>query len=324
MQSRRSAFRHAAMTLVATLGVFAGTAFAAFPDQPIKLLIGFPPGGGGDLYGRAIAQELSRSIGQPVVVDNKPGAGGVIAAELAARAKPDGYTLLIAMSGNMASAIAYRKTTPYKVPDDFTFLAELVETPYGLMVGSQSAIKGAREFVTVARDGKLSYASTGTGGAAQIVMEMLKQTAKLDILHVPYKGSGPALTDLYGGRVDSFFAPYTPLLGQINGGKLRLLAVSSENRVPTMPDMPTLKESGIDLVMTQWYGLVGPAGMPRDIVETLQKHIRNAMQQPSVQKVYNENGAQAATRVGDAFRDFVVQDLKNYQQAVDRGGLKEE
>jgi tripartite-type tricarboxylate transporter receptor subunit TctC len=298
---------------------------AAYPDQPIKLLVGFPPGGGGDLYGRTIAQELAKSIGQPVIVENRPGAGGVIAAETAARAKPDGYTLILAMSGNMGSVKAVRKNTmPYNVPDSFTFIAELVETPFGLMVNSQSPIKTPQEFVAAARGGKLSYASTGTGGAAQIVMEMVKQAAKVDVLHVPYKGSGPALTDIYGGLIDSFFAPYTPLIGQIQGGKLRLLAVSSGKRVAAMPDIPTLKESGIDVVMTQWYGLAGPAGMPKDVVDTLIKHVKIAMQQPTVAKVFNDNGAQAATRTGDEFRDFVVHDLTNYQQAVDRGGLKAE
>jgi tripartite-type tricarboxylate transporter receptor subunit TctC len=324
MQTRRTVLRRSLLALVAALGAFAGPAVAAYPDQPIKLLIGFPPGGGGDLYGRAIAQELSKSIGQPVVVDNRPGAGGVIAADLVAHSKPDGYTLLIAMSGNMGSVKAVRKNMPYNVPDSFTFVAQLVETPFGMMVGTQSKITNVKDFIATAKQGKMSYASTGTGGAAQIVMEMVKQAGKLDIMHVPYKGSGPALTDLYGGQVDSFFAPYTPLMGQITGGKLRLLAVSSEKRVPSMPDMPTLKESGVDVVMTQWYGLAGPAGMPRDIVDTLLKHVKIAMQQPSVQKVYNENGAQAATRTGDAFREFVVQDLANYQRAVDIGGIKEE
>ncbi len=325
MQRRTLFSRTLAAAFATAMACLSAPALAAYPDQPIKLLVGFPPGGGGDLYGRTIALELAKSIGQPVIVENRPGAGGVIAAETAARAKPDGYTLILAMSGNMGSVKAVRKNTmPYNVPDSFTFIAELVETPFGLMVNSQSPIKTPQEFVAAARGGKLSYASTGTGGAAQIVMEMVKQAAKVDVMHVPYKGSGPALTDIYGGLIDSFFAPYTPLIGQIQGGKLRLLAVSSGKRVAAMPDIPTLKESGIDVVMTQWYGLAGPAGMPKDVVDTLIKHVKIAMQQPTVAKVFNDNGAQAATRTGDEFREFVVHDLTNYQQAVDRGGLKAE
>ena len=301
-----------------------GLAQAAYPEQPIKLLVGFPPGGGGDLYGRAIATELGKQLGQSVVVDNRVGAGGNIAADVVAKAKPDGYTLILAMSGNFGTAPAMRATLPYKVPGDFVPIAQLVETPFGLMVSGNSPIRSAQEFIAAARPGKLSYASTGTGGAAQVVMEMVKQAGKLDILHIPYKGSGPALTDLIGGQVDSFFAPYTPLMGQIAGGKIRLLAVSSEKRIPSMPDVPTLREVGIDVTMTQWYGLAAPAGTPRDVVDTLTRAVAAALRQPSLLQVYRKDGAQEATLVGDAFRDFIVRDIANYRAAAERGNLKAE
>lgn len=299
-------------------------AHAAYPEQPVKLVVGFPPGGGGDLYGRAIALALGKQLGQTVIVDNKTGAGGNIAAEAVARAKPDGYTLILAMSGNMASSVAIKPTMPYKVPDDFVPIAQLVQTPYGLMVAANSKIKTVQEYVAAAKGGKLTYASTGTGGAAQIVMEMVRQQADLDILHIPYKGSGPAITDLLGGQVDSFFAPYTPLMGQINGGKLRLLAVSSAARVPAMPNVPTLKEAGIDVVMTQWYGLAAPAGTPKPVVEALMRALKAAMQDPELLKVYRADGAQEATLSGDAFREFIVRDIALYKRAVERGNLKAE
>jgi tripartite-type tricarboxylate transporter receptor subunit TctC len=318
-------FLHNAARLVAA-GCLAGSAAVAaaadYPAQPIKLLIGFPPGGGGDLYGRTIAQELGKHIGQPVVVDNKAGAGGNIAAEQLTQARPDGYTLLLAMSGNMGSAPAIRKALPYKVPEDFVFISQLVETPFGLMVNADSKIKTIQDYVAAAKGGKLSYASTGAGGAAQIVMEMVKQQAGLDILHVPYKGSGPVMTDLMGGLVDSFFAPYTPLMGQINGGKLRLLAVSSAKRIPSMPDVPTLKESGIDIVMTQWYGLAAPAGTPKPVIDRITRAVKDAMKQPEVLRVYRADGAQESTLTGTAFRDFVVKDIANYRRGVERGHLQ--
>ncbi len=320
----RTFLRATCSVLLLALGAAAGAAHAAWPDQPLKLFVGFPPGGGGDLYGRAIATELAKQLGQPVVVENKAGAGGNIAAEQVASAKPDGYTLLLAMSGNLGSAPALRKDLRYKVPDDFALIAQLVETPFGLMVGANSKIRTVQEYVAAARGGKLTYASTGTGGAAQIVMEMVKQAGNLDILHVPYKGSGPALTDLFGGQVDSFFAPYTPLMGQISGGKLRLLAVSSAQRVPSMPDVPTLKESGIDVVMTQWYGLAAPKGTPQAIIDQLGKAVAEAMKSPDLLRVYRADGAKESQIGGAAFRDYVVKDIANYRRAIERGGITEQ
>lgn len=313
-------------TIVAAflVGLASVASAADYPEQPIRLLIGFPPGGGGDLYGRTIANELGKHIGKPIVVENKPGAGGNIAAELMTQAKPDGYTLLLAMSGNLGSAPAIRTNLPYKVPDDFVFISQLVETPYGLVVSGDSRIKTIQDYVVAAKGGKLSYASTGTGGAAQIVMEMVKQQGGLDILHVPYKGSGPVMTDLMGGLVDSFFAPYTPLMGAINGGKLRLLAVSSEKRVPSLPNVPTLKESGIDVVMTQWYGLAAPKGTPKPIVDKIVQAVKQAIQTPEVQRVYRADGARESSLTGDAFRDFVLKDIANYKRGVERGNLKAE
>ncbi len=316
--------RAAACVALATLAVAPLAAQAAYPDKPIKLLVGFPPGGGGDLYGRAIANELGKVLGQTVVVDNKAGAGGNIAAELMTQAAPDGYTLLLGMSGNLASSVAIKPTMPYKVPEDFAFISLLVETSYGLLVSADSKVKTVQDYVAAAKGGKLTYASTGTGGASQIVMEMLKQQANLDVLHIPYKGSGPALTDLMAGQVDSFFAPYTPLMGHINQGKLRLLAVSTDKRVPSLPNVPTLKESGIDVVMSQWYGLVAPKGTPQPVIDRLTQAVRQALQSPELLKVYRADGATEAQISGTAFRDFVLKDLASYKRAVVRGNLKME
>lgn len=321
LQRSAAALTSLGLVALATLGL-APAAQAAYPDKPIKLLVGFPPGGGGDLYGRAVAQELGKVLGTTIVVENRAGAGGSIAAELLTKAEPDGYTLLLGMSGNLASAQAIRPTMAYKVPDDFAFISMLVETSYGLIVSGDSKIKTVQEFIAAAKGGKLSYASTGAGGAAQIVMEMVKQQGNLEILHIPYKGSGPALTDLMGGQVDSFFAPFTPLMGQINQGKLRLLAVSTDKRVPSLPNVPTLKEAGIDVVMSQWYGLVAPKDTPQPIVNKLTQAVRQALQSPDLLKVYRGDGAHELTMTGNAFRSFVVKDLANYRRAVERGNLK--
>lgn len=322
MQAMLKRFARLATLVCITAG--AVLAHAAYPEQPIKLVIGFPPGGGGDLYGRAIAQALGPVLGQALIVENKAGAGGNIAAEQVALAKPDGYTLLLAMSGNMGSSPAIRGDLRYKVPDDFVFISELVETPFGLMVAGDSKIKSIKDYIAAAHAGKLTYASTGTGGASQIVMEMVKQEGQLDILHIPYKGSGPVMTDLLGGRVDSFFAPYTPLMGQIKSGKLRLLAVSSAHRIRDLPDVPTLKESGIDVVMSQWYGLAAPRGTPQPVIDRLTQAVQQAMKSPELLRIYQADGAQEAHRTGSAFRDFVVHDIANYRRGVERGQLKTE
>lgn len=298
------------------------SSYAQYPDKPVKLVVGFPPGGGGDLFGRTIAAELSKQIGQTIVVENKPGAGGNIAAEFVANAKPDGYTLLLAMSGNFASSPASRSDLPYKVPGSFEPISLLVETPFGLMVGANSKITTIQEFVTQARLGKMTYASTGTGGAAQMVMEMVKQQANLNILHIPYKGSGPAITDLISGQVDSFFAPYTPLMGQITGGKIRLLAVSSPKRVASMPNIPTLKESGINVTMTQWYGLAAPAGTPKEVISTLTKGVKTSLQQQAVLKVFRADGAREAYLPGEEFKEFIQTDIATYRRIIMLGGLK--
>lgn len=308
--------------LIICLALFSSIVRAAYPDQTIKLVVGFPPGGGGDLFGRTIAAELGKQLGQTVVVENKPGAGGNIAAEYVANAKPDGYTLILAMSGNFASSPASRSDLPYKVPGSFEPISLLVETPFGLMVGANSKIKTIQEFVAQAREGKMTYASTGTGGAAQMVMEMVKQQANLNILHIPYKGSGPAITDLISGQVDSFFAPYTPLMGQISGGKIRLLATSSAKRVASLPDVPTLKESGINVTMTQWYGLAAPAGTPKDVINKLIKGVKISLQQPSVLKVYRADGAKEIFLPGNEFKEFIQTDIATYRRIIQVGGLK--
>ena len=317
--TRRCATLAAAACL---LGLTSAASANGYPEQPIRLLIGFPPGGGGDLYGRTIANELGKHIGKPIVVENKPGAGGNIAAELMTQAKPDGYTLLLAMSGNLGSAPAIRNNLTYKVPDDFVFISQLVETPYGLVVSGDSKIKTIQDYVAAAKGGQLSYASTGTGGAAQIVMEMVKQQGNLDVLHVPYKGSGPVMTDLMSGLVGSFFAPYTPLMGQINSGKLRVIAVSSEKRVPSMPNVPTLKESGIDVVMTQWYGLVAPKGTPQPIIDKLNKAFVAALHAPETKTRFGALLAEPVPTTPQQFDSFMASERAKYQQVVKASGAR--
>ncbi len=317
--------RRTVLALALSLGLGAAApAFAAYPDQPIKLVIGFPPGGGGDLYGRLIANALSKSLGQTVVADNRTGAGGNIAADLVAKAKPDGYTLLLAMSGNLAVAPATRpQSIPYKVPDDFAPIGMILEAPHGLFVAHGSRFKTARELLDAAKTQKLSFASTGAGAAAHMGMEMVVKEAGVEMLHVAYRGSGPAITDMLGGQVDSFFATASPLVNQVRQGQLRLLAITGDKRNPAIPDVPTFKELGVNVPVTQWYGLVAPAGTPDAVVKHLSDHLSRALATPEVRDTIRRDAATERNLPMDAFRGFILEDIARYKAALTPALLKE-
>ncbi|ANN65198.1 Bug family tripartite tricarboxylate transporter substrate binding protein [Bordetella bronchialis] len=297
---------------------------AAFPERPITLVVGFPPGGGGDLYGRLIATALGRTLKQTVVVENKTGAGGNIAAALVAKAPPDGYTMLLAMSGNLAVSPALKPATlPYKVPQDFTSIGLILEAPHGLFVAPNSRFKTAAELIAAARTKEMSFASTGAGGAAHIGMERIKELGKLKLLHIPYRGSGPAITDLLGGQVDMFFATASPLMPQVRQGALRLLAVSGENRNPGLPDVPTFKELGIDMTLTQWYGLVAPAGTPQEIQRLLSGHLSQALKDPQVREVIRRDAAVEHDLPMDRFTAYIERDIAQYRTVATPELLKQ-
>jgi tripartite-type tricarboxylate transporter receptor subunit TctC len=307
-----------------TLGTLPAFAQGSFPQQPIKLVVGFPPGGGGDLYGRMIAIALGKTLGQTVVVENKAGAGGNIAADVVAKAKPDGYTLLLAMSGNLAVAPATKpQSIPYKVPDDFAMIGQILEAPHGLFVAHNSRFKTAREILEAAKTQKLTFSSTGTGAAAHMGMEMVKQAAGIEMLHVPYKGSGPAITDMLGGQVDSFFATASPLVGQVRQGQLRLLAITGDKRSPAIPDVPTFKELGLNIPVTQWYGLAAPDGTPPAILKLLSEHLSRALATAEVRDAIRKDAAIERDVPLEKFRAFIQEDIGRYKRALTPALLKE-
>ncbi|WP_241075748.1 Bug family tripartite tricarboxylate transporter substrate binding protein [Achromobacter insuavis] len=313
--------------LAAALGLAAlagGQAQAAFPERPITLVVGFPPGGGGDLYGRLIATAMGKTLGQTVIVENRPGAGGNIAAGLVAKAAPDGYTILLAMSGNLAVSPALKpQSLPYKVPDDFAPIGLILEAPHGLFVATPSHFKTAREVIDAARQKELTFASTGTGGAAHIGMETIKELGHLKLLHVPYKGSGPAITDMLGGQIDMFFATASPLVPQVQQGQLRVLALTGRQRSPILPDVPTFKELGIDMTMTQWYGLAAPAGTPAAVLKVLSEHLSRALADPTVQNTIRKDAAMERDLPLDQFKQYILDDIANYRKAATPDLLKQ-
>lgn len=318
-QSRR------AVGLVASvLGLAVGPIWAQYPEQPIKLVVGFPPGGGGDLYGRMVANAMGKTLGQTVVVENRAGAGGNIAADIVAKAKPDGYTLLLAMSGNLAvSAATKPQLIPYKVPDDFAPVGLILEAPHGLFVAQNSRFRTAKDMLAAAKTQSLTFASTGAGGAAHLGMEMVKQSAGVNLLHVPYKGSGPAITDMIGGQVDSFFATASPLVNNVRQGQLRLLAITGDTRSPALPEVPTFKELGVSVPVVQWYGLVAPAGTPAPVLKTLSEHLSKALSTPEVRDMVRKDAAMERDLPTEGFRKFIVDDIARYKAALTPALLKE-
>jgi tripartite-type tricarboxylate transporter receptor subunit TctC len=244
----------------------------AWPAKPIRILVPFPPGGGVDITARAIAHELSGQLGQPAIVENRPGAGGNVAAHEVARAAPDGHTLFLTLNALHAISPHLYAKLPFDAMRDFTFITPLVSFHNVLVVNPASPAKSVQDVIEAAKrePGKLTFASSGNGTNLHLTGELFKAMAAIDIVHVPYKGSAPALTDLMGGNVSMMFDTIPSAVSHIRGGKLRALAVTGDKRSPVFPEVPTVAESGLPgFQVVSWYGLIVPAGMSKELVARL-------------------------------------------------------
>ena len=264
-----------ALVLVLTLVLSLCANLAAaqgFPSKPIRLLCPFPPGGGVDITARAIAHELSASLGQPVIVENRPGAGGNVAAAEVARASPDGHTLLVTLNALHAISPHLYAKLPFDALQDFSFITPLVSFHNVLVVSAESRTRSVQELIAAAKrePGKLTFASSGNGTNIHLVGELFRTMAGIEIVHVPYKGSAPALTDLMGGAVAMMFDTIPSAVAHVKSGKLRALGVTGAKRSPLFPDVPTVSEAGLPgFEVVSWYGLIGPAGMPQEVLRRL-------------------------------------------------------
>jgi len=286
----------ASVVLLAPLGVALGPVAAsdAYPAKPVKVVAPFPPGGAADIVSRQLAAALSSSLGQPVVVENRPGASGNIAGDYVAKSPKDGLTLLLATSASQGINVALFKTMPYDVIRDLQPISMVGTLTTVLVVNSQLPAKTAKELVDLARTkpGGLKYASAGPGSGAHLVAEWFSNVAGIRMLHVPYKGDGPGTVALLAGEVDLQFALVTATLPQIKAGKLRPLAVATGTRSAQLPDVPTLGESGYHVLHQTWVALMAPSGTPRAVIDLLNREVGKALSQPELQARMRAGGTE--------------------------------
>ncbi len=305
----------------------AGATFAQqFPIRPIRYIVGFPPGGSTDLIARTAATKLTELIGQQVIVENRPGAGGSIAAEVAARATPDGYTL---MHAGMTMAInpALRKNLPYVPLRDFAPVSRLTNLPNVMIVSNTFPAKTVQEFIAHAKanPGKISYGSPGVGAVPHLSMELFKKLAGVDIVHVPYKGSAQALTDLLGGQIPVIFDNLPANLPHIKAGRIRALGIPSAKRNPQLPEVPTFIESGVaGFEVNGWLGMFAPAATPREVIAILNAHVVKALNAPDTVKRLAEAGAEAAPSTPAEFGALLKSETVRWAQVIRDAGVPAE
>jgi len=314
--------------LVALLGGIAAAfalqapAQAAYPDKPVRVIVGFTPGGTTDVIARIMAKELTQALGESFVVENRPGGGSNIATDLVARAAPDGYTLLFVAVTSAINQTLY-KNVNFNLVKDFAPVALGAKVPNILVVNPQVPVKSVQELVDYAKKnpGKLAFASSGSGTSIHMAGELFKQRAGVDILHVPYKGSAPALTDLIGGQVQLMFDNMPSAWPHAQSGKLRALAVTTSQRSPSAPDLPTMQESGFDKFdVSSWFGLIAPAGTPPEIINKLNAVMVKALDKPEVQKSYTDLGAVAQKMTPAEFGSFIKSEVETWAPVVKASG----
>ena len=318
--ARQSRFRGGKLGLVlAALLTCTLVQAQSYPTRPVTLIVPFPPGGGTDTGARIVAQKLSAKWGQTVVVENKGGAAGMIGADLVAKAKPDGYTILMGNIGTQAINPSLYKKMAYDPTSAFVPITLVAELPLAMMVNPAVPAKSAKEFIALAKSqpGKLSYSSSGAGGAPHLAAEMFKEATGTFILHVPYRGGGPAIGDLLAGHVQLSFMTALEASGHIKAGKLRALAVTGAQRVPALPEVPTLAEGTIPgFNSISWIGLLAPAGTPKDIVDKIAADVRDVVASDEVKSKLVELGAVPATNSPAQFAALIESDRKRYAQVI--------
>jgi len=297
----------------------------AFPSKPVRLVVPFTPGGSTDILARAIGQRLSELWGQPVVIDNRPGAGGSIGMDAVARSAPDGYTLVMGHIGTLAANPALYAKLSYDPVRDFAPVTLVAMVPNVLVVGPAVQSRNVQELIALAKSkpGKLDYGSGGNGSAAHLATEYFKLRAGIDLQHIPYKGTAPALADLLGGQIALMITGLPPVLPHVKSGKLRILGVASPRRLPQFPDIPTIAESGVPgYEATQWYGLLVPAATPKDVVAKLNRDAVAALMDPTVAERLAGEGALPVGDTPEQFGAFIRSEIELWGKVIRATGAK--
>ena len=299
----------------------------AFPNKPIRLVVGFAPGGNTDTVARVVGAKLGERLGTQVIIDNRGGAGGTIGTEIAARANSDGYTLTMGTTTTHAIAVAAYPKLRYAPVKDFEPIALVAIAPYLLVVNQNVPMKSLKEFIShvQSQPGKLNYASAGQATTTHLVMATLQQRAKLDMMHVPFKGNGPATAAVLGGQVQALFGALPPLLPHVQTGRVRALAVSSAKRLPSVPDVPTVAESGFPgFDMTLWLGFFAPKGTPAAVVKRLEAELVKVAQLADVKEQMSRQGLEAHSASAAELGRLTKTEIENYKSVFKTAGIKME
>ena len=318
--------RAACAAMLAALALAGPATAASYPDKAVRVVVGFSAGGTTDVAARIIAKELGDDLGESFVVENKPGAGSNIGAELVARAKPDGYTLYMVAVTSTINQTLY-KNLSFDIVKDFSPIALVIKVPNILVVNPSLPVKNVQELVSYlkAHPGKVSFASSGSGTSIHMAGELFKLRAGVDIVHIPYKGSAPAMTDLIGNQVQMMFDNMPSAWPHVQAGKLRALAVTTAERSATAPEIPTMMESGFDKFdVSSWFGLIAPAGTPPEIIAKLNASVQKALAKPEVQQRFKDLGAVTARTTPSEFGAFIKSEVEQWGTVVKASGAKVE
>ena len=302
-----------------------GAVQAAYPDKPIKIIIGFPAGGPLDAHIRLLIEKLQASLGQPIIVDYKVGAGGAVGAQFVAQSPPDGYTLLLANTGTMVINPAIYTKSPYDTLKDFQPIARTAQQPLALIVNKDVAANSLKEFVAYAKanPGLINYGSAGNGGISHLVPEMLKNETGIFMVHIPFKGSAPAFTDLIAGHVQFMAESVPQAANYAKQGKVKALAVTSAKRNPALPNTPTVLETGVaNLEVVGFYGILAPKATPPEITNKLSQAFKETLESPDIQKKMIDQGADPAYLNADQFTKFLNGEMPRWAKAVKQAGAK--
>jgi tripartite-type tricarboxylate transporter receptor subunit TctC len=324
--NRKSLERLAKLALIAVLSIsFASGAVAqGYPNKPVTIIAAFPPGGTVDLLSRALSQKLSESWKRPVLVENRPGASGIIGSQYVAKAAPDGYTLLVIPITHVTNASLYSKL-PFDPIRDFTPISLLAKQPIMLVANESLPIKTVNDLITYARahPGKLNCGSGGNGTSQHLACELFKSMAHVDIKHIPYKGNAGAMTDVIGGQIELLFDQMATAVPHVKGGRVTAIAVTSSARSPAMPNVPTIAESGVPgYEVEAWFGVVGPAGMPVDLVARIQAEFAKALAQPDVKERLSSQGLDLIGGSPSEFAALLNLELGKWAKVIKESGAR--